>query len=144
MGTLTRREFCLVAASCAAAALAPGCRGGTAGTVTLVGNDAVLPYARFGALAAAGGSVVVDIAGQFPIVVVRTSESAAVALSATCTHAGCIVGYSAALKDIHCDCHDADFALDDGRVLGGPTVIPLPTYVATVGADAISVRILES
>ena len=97
-----------------------------------------LPLATFGKLAAAGGSVVVDVVGQFPIVVVRTSATQATALSATCTHAACLVGYAPAANDLHCPCHNANFALD-GSVTRGPTIIPLPVYKAEVGATAIVV-----
>jgi len=87
-------------------------------------------------LAAPGGSAVVDVQNGFPIAVVRTGDATAVALSATCTHAGCIVDASAG--GLHCPCHDADFDLT-GAVLRGPTTIPLPVYAATPGSNGIVV-----
>jgi cytochrome b6-f complex iron-sulfur subunit len=71
-------------------------------------------------------------------VVVRLSESAALAASATCTHAFCTMAWDGAR--VHCPCHNANFATD-GAVLSGPTSIPIPVYAATVAADAIIVQI---
>lgn len=39
--------------------------------------------------------------GSFPIAVVRTSTTDATALSATCTHAGCIVRYQSGASDLY-------------------------------------------
>jgi cytochrome b6-f complex iron-sulfur subunit len=69
---------------------------------------------------------------------VRTGDATAVALSATCTHAGCLLRYEASPSQLHCDCHGANFDLT-GAVLRGPAIIPIPEYAATPGADAISV-----
>ncbi len=62
------------------------------------------------------------------------------ALSATCTHQGCIVSFQSSGPDVHCDCHDANFALS-GVVERGPTDIALPTYAATLGTDGVTVQI---
>lgn len=121
----------------AAAGLCAGC-GAARPTLTPAGERVTLTFAAFPALADVGGSAVVDVSGRAPIAVVRTDAGAAVALSATCTHVGCILRYDAARAQLHCDCHDADFALD-GSVLGGPTTVPLPTYAAMLAADGIIV-----
>ena len=100
----------------------------------------MLSFTQFPSLRNVDGSAVVDVTGSFPIVVIRASDTAAVALSATCTHQGCILQPASSRSEIHCDCHNGDFAFD-GRVLDGPPVVPLPTYVATIGPDAITVQI---
>jgi cytochrome b6-f complex iron-sulfur subunit len=107
-------------------------------TVTATNKMLTLTYAQFPALAAPGGSVVVDLRDAFPLAVVRTSATQAVALSATCTHAGCVLDVRADQRELHCGCHGADFDFA-GVVLRGPTAIPLPVYPATPGADAILV-----
>lgn len=135
MAGCTRRTFNLVL--CSAAVELAACAGSRT-TVTPSGNLLTLPYAQFPALASTGGSVVVDIKDGFPIAVVRTGDSTAVALSATCTHEGCIMEYATAQNVLHCPCHDADFDLS-GAVLRGPTIIPVPVYPATPGADAVVV-----
>lgn len=133
MAGCTRRTFNLVL--CGAAVELVAC-GSSAPSVTPAGNQVTLGFAQFPALMAAGGAVVVDVKDKFPIAVVRTGGATATALSATCTHAGCIVDASSSA--LHCPCHNADFDLT-GAVLRGPTVIPLPVYAATVGSDAIVV-----
>ncbi|HEX6835769.1 MAG TPA: Rieske (2Fe-2S) protein [Polyangia bacterium] len=129
----TRRTFNLVLGGVAVELLACG---SSAPTLTPTSGMVTLGFAQFPALRSPGGSAVVQVQNEFPIVVVRTSDSDAVALSATCTHAACLVDYDG--RQIHCPCHDANFGLD-GAVLGGPTSIPLPTYAAMPTADGIVV-----
>jgi cytochrome b6-f complex iron-sulfur subunit len=140
MASLSRRQFNALVAASAAATLVPGCGSSIDGSVTPVDGQAVLAFAKFPSLRAPGGSALVDVRGQAPIMVVRVDAMSAVALSATCTHAGCLLRYELAPQDLHCDCHRADFALD-GAVLRGPTSVPLPTYDAAVGADGITVSV---
>jgi cytochrome b6-f complex iron-sulfur subunit len=137
----TRREFNTLILAGAAASVLPGCRQPSFdGTVTPTNGSAVLTFAQFPQLSSVGGSALVDVTGSFPIVVVRSSATAADALSATCTHEGCLMNFQSNV--IHCDCHNANFALD-GEVLRGPTTVNLPTYTATVGNDAITVDIAD-
>jgi Rieske Fe-S protein len=135
MAGCTRRTFNVVL--CGAAVELMAC-GSSRPSVAPAGNRVTLGFAQFPALTAPGGAAVVDVQNAFPIAVVRTGEATATALSATCTHAGCIVGYEARANVLHCPCHDADFDLT-GAVLRGPTSIPLPVYAATVGSDGIVV-----
>jgi nitrite reductase/ring-hydroxylating ferredoxin subunit len=124
----------------AAAGLLPSCSQFD-GTVEASGGSVTLGFAQFPSLASAGGSATVDVKNSFPIVVVRTAADQAVALSATCTHAYCIMRYAPDINEVHCDCHDANFDLHSGAVLRGPTRIPIPTYAATVGASSITVQL---
>jgi len=135
MSGCSRRTFNL--ALCAAGVELAAC-GSSAPTVTPSGNQLTLSYAQFPALASPGGSAVVNVQNGFPIAVVRTGDATAVALSATCTHAGCILQYEQTSDQLHCNCHDADFDLG-GAVLRGPTSIPLPVYAATPGSDGVVV-----
>ncbi len=141
MSDCTRRQFHALVAAGGAALLLPSCGKGASfdGSVTPSGGKAVLGFGDFPALAGVGGSAVVDVQSSFPIVVLRTAEAAAVALSATCTHQFCIM-HAQGSSMIRCDCHRAEFSLS-GDVLSGPTNIPIPTYAATVGSDAITVDI---
>ncbi len=131
----TRRTFNLVVCGAAAELLACGT---SRPTLTASGNQVTLSYAQFPALMSPGGSAIVDVQGRFPLAVVRTSDTTAAALSATCTHLACIVDYNAGANQLHCACHNADFELT-GAVVRGPTTIPLPTYAATPGPDGIVV-----
>jgi cytochrome b6-f complex iron-sulfur subunit len=88
-------------------------------------------------LTSAGGAMLVDMAGD-TIMVVRMSDTEAVAVSAICTHAGCSMDYSAGQKLLDCPCHGSQFATD-GSVLRGPATRPLRVYTATLANDAITV-----
>jgi len=50
-----------------------------------------------------------------------------VALSATCTHLGCMTRYEARDARIFCPCHGSRFA-PSGQVQGGPAPRPLPRF----------------
>jgi cytochrome b6-f complex iron-sulfur subunit len=132
MKDCTRREFHLLVAATGLAACGPS----TAATLTPANDMVTLTFAQFPPLAMAGGSVVVDVKDRFPIVVVRSGDGTAVAVSATCTHAGCLMSFDG--RAVHCPCHNANFSLA-GAVLNGPTSVPVPIYAATVQPDAIVV-----
>jgi cytochrome b6-f complex iron-sulfur subunit len=88
-------------------------------------------------LTAAGGAMLVDMAGD-TIVVVRISDTQVVALSAICTHAGCSMDYVAGQKVLDCPCHGSQFAAD-GSVLRGPAVRPLRVYNVAMANNLITV-----
>jgi len=136
MGDCTRREFHLLVAAAGLAA----CGSSTGATLTPANNAVTLGFAQFPMLAQPGGGVVVDVKDGFPIAVLRTGDGSAIALSATCTHAGCIMSVDAGAQTLHCPCHDANFS-STGAVLNGPTTIPVPVYSATVLPDAIVVSL---
>ena len=54
----------------------------------------------------------------------RDDDGTLHAVSARCTHMGCIVGWNAAEKSWDCPCHGSRFGYD-GQVLQGPAVEPL-------------------
>lgn len=57
------------------------------------------------------------------------------ALSAKCTHAGCVVAWQK--TQFHCPCHESNFDAD-GKVLGGPAKTNLAKWtVSTQGDNAI-------
>jgi glycine/D-amino acid oxidase-like deaminating enzyme/nitrite reductase/ring-hydroxylating ferredoxin subunit len=58
------------------------------------------------------------------VAVARDDAGTLQAVSARCTHLGCIVGFNAAERSWDCPCHGSRFGLD-GRVLQGPAVSPL-------------------
>jgi cytochrome b6-f complex iron-sulfur subunit len=68
------------------------------------------------------GSKVVLVGGK-PVVIVRAGNEIK-ALSAVCTHLGCIVKFDPSLKIFICPCHGAKYDLT-GKVLGGPAPAPL-------------------
>lgn len=59
-----------------------------------------------------------------PAVILRQGADEFVALSAVCTHLGCIVQWLPDRGELLCPCHGGRFATD-GSVLGGPPSRPL-------------------
>ncbi|MFQ6112169.1 MAG: ubiquinol-cytochrome c reductase iron-sulfur subunit [Nitrospinota bacterium] len=70
-----------------------------------------------------------------PAVVIRT-EGAVYALSAVCTHLGCIVKWDEARGQLACPCHAAYFDVN-GNVLAGPAPRPLPSFEVRVVGEKI-------
>ena len=74
-----------------------------------------------------------------PAVVVEPAPGQFVALSAVCTHLGCIVTWRPQEKIFFCPCHAGRYS-ETGNVLGGPPPKPLPRFAVEVGPDEIVVR----
>ncbi|WP_068689370.1 FAD-dependent oxidoreductase [Thermobifida halotolerans] len=70
-----------------------------------------------------GSGAVVRVNGQ-RCAVYRDGSGTAHAVSARCTHLGCIVAFNAAEEAWECPCHGSRFGLD-GEVLHGPATHPL-------------------
>jgi cytochrome b6-f complex iron-sulfur subunit len=107
----------------------------------IVNNTITLPLSDFPQLAMTGGFVT----GQPPgarnaIIVVRKDDTTVAALSATCTHLGCTVAYTAESGELDCPCHGSAFSLE-GRVLNGPATLPLSSYTADLTADSVIVTL---
>lgn len=62
--------------------------------------------------------------GSDPVIVIRAGDNDFRALTATCTHLDCIVGYQKDQNRIWCNCHGGSYDLN-GRNLGGPPPRPL-------------------
>ena len=73
------------------------------------------------------GTAVVLGSGGKPVLVVHLPSGEFRALSAVCTHLGCMVSWNEAQGHIDCPCHAAVFAAD-GSVVSGPPPRPLPSY----------------
>lgn len=71
-------------------------------------------------------------------VVVRTKSGQFVALSAICTHLGCIVQWEKDRQDFLCPCHAGRYA-PDGTVIAGPPPRPLPKLPISVANGVITV-----
>ncbi|MEV4443437.1 (2Fe-2S)-binding protein, partial [Streptomyces sp. NPDC049577] len=87
--------------------------------------------AREGSVAdvAPGTGAVIRVGGR-RCAVYRDEAGAVSAVSARCTHLGCLVSFNAAERAWECPCHGSRFATD-GAVLQGPAVRPLePRQVA--------------
>ena len=133
-----RRKFlgiCLVGATAAAAAaaaypvlqyLAP--RSGAQGGDKLVFAAADIPE---------GEAKFFEYAGS-AAVLVRTKTGETVALSAVCTHLGCIVQWEKDKQDFLCPCHGGIYS-PDGAVVSGPPPKPLARIPVAVAEGKITV-----
>jgi Rieske Fe-S protein len=101
---------------------------GTGGGWVAVANTADLPV----------GQGAVYSVNNKPVLVVHTQDGYH-ALSATCTHLGCIVFWSEQKGVIACPCHAAFFTTN-GDVISGPAPAPLPLYQVKVEGDQIYVE----
>ncbi|UFS69514.1 Rieske (2Fe-2S) protein [Geomonas sp. RF6] len=123
------------------------------GAVVVAGAAAIYPiYSYLAPRGATGGAEKVKIPeGEVPeggarffeyagssAVVVRTKESGVVALSAVCTHLGCIVQWDKQTQNLVCPCHAGHYDAQ-GNVLSGPPPKPLPKLPFTVSNGQIVV-----
>ena len=90
------------------------------------GAELTLKLSDHPELSKIGGAEIIKN-GDESIIVARTGADEFVALSAICTHRGCLVKYDG--KQFICPCHDSRFGLD-GRVLKGPARTPLQAFGA--------------
>ena len=81
-----------------------------------------------------GGSNMIDIAGK-PVILIRTPKEV-IALSAICTHLGCVVQFKKEDNTIHCPCHAAAFDIK-GNVVKGPATIPLKSYQTAISGNSV-------
>jgi cytochrome b6-f complex iron-sulfur subunit len=129
-------------------------------TIVLGGINAVLavaagwPVFRFLSPRSGGGNQKqveiprskVDVGGAYfftnhgrPAVVLQKSAGDFVALSAVCTHLGCIVKWSPDKGEFICPCHGGRFS-NDGVVLGGPPPKPLESIPVVLAGDLLRIR----
>ena len=71
-----------------------------------------------------------------PSVVIRVSEKSIHALSAVCTHLGCIVKWDGSKGQLICPCHVAAFDVN-GNVVSGPAPSPLQSITTKIAQDEI-------
>jgi len=78
------------------------------------------------------------IFNETPLIIINRRGSGFIALSRTCTHLGCLVGYDKFNSKLICPCHAGEFDLE-GNVLTGPATKPLLRYPLKVTADQITI-----
>lgn len=73
-----------------------------------------------------------------PAVLLQQKSGEFIALSAVCTHLGCVVQWQADKGEFLCPCHGGRFA-PTGNVLSGPPPRPLEALPVTVDGDQLRV-----
>jgi cytochrome b6-f complex iron-sulfur subunit len=106
--------------------LAPRSNSGSAGKVVIPATDIREGDAKF-----------IEYAGS-AAVLVRKRGGDLVALSAVCTHLGCIVQWESDKQDFLCPCHGGHYSAD-GSVTAGPPPKPLDKLPFTVTGGNIIV-----
>jgi cytochrome b6-f complex iron-sulfur subunit len=89
-------------------------------------------------LAAVGGAMLVDTAND-TVMVIRTSATEVIALSAICTHSGCSMDFDASRNLLTCPCHGSEFD-ESGAVTRGPANRALRVYTASLAGNVITLQ----
>jgi Rieske Fe-S protein len=82
-----------------------------------------------------GGGKIYD---EQRLVVTQPTPGTFKAFDSLCTHMGCVVTSVFAGK-INCPCHQSQYSVVDGSVVGGPAPRPLSPKVVTITGDVIEV-----
>ncbi len=106
----------------------PGQTAGGAGS----GRQVIIPLNEIDE----GQAKIVKVVGA-PVVVIRVAGTVH-AVSAKCTHLGCIVKWEPEQGILACPCHEALFN-PNGTIIGGPAPVPLPAYPARIEGGQIVV-----
>lgn len=78
--------------------------------------------------------------GGKPVLLLRQKNGEFRALSAVCTHLGCIVHWNADQQQIQCPCHAGTFT-PEGAVVSGPPPRPLASYPTQMVAGKLRITI---
>lgn len=137
-GAPSRREILCAASAAVAGATLAGCGADDSPmdmgpAATCAGNPTGPVVVTDSASLAVGQTRLLND-GNTPGVLLHRDANGYLALSVSCTHAGCAVGYTAGATSYKCPCHGSQFKLD-GTVMNGPATMPLRTYSLCRRAD---------
>jgi cytochrome b6-f complex iron-sulfur subunit len=102
------------------------------------GDDKItidLKSATYSALNTAGGTVLTK-----GVIIANTGNNVFVALSSTCTHEGCTIGYSLAANNFPCPCHGSIYSVT-GSVLNGPAPAAVKSYPVNKTGDILTISL---
>jgi cytochrome b6-f complex iron-sulfur subunit len=147
---VNRRDFCVHACQAVSATtlatLLEGCGGSPmspspvtslpAVNGTLVNGAVIVNIDAASPLSSVGGAALVQ-ASTRSFLVSRTSESAFSALTAICTHEGCVVS-GVSSQAFMCPCHGSQFSTA-GSVLKGPASRPLQVFATQFTSGVLTI-----
>jgi cytochrome b6-f complex iron-sulfur subunit len=85
----------------------------------------------------AQGTVKIVRVNKDPVLLIHTPAGQFRALSARCTHLGCVVQYQESpVPHFGCNCHGSQFDMN-GVNISGPAPRPLPPYRVTVDGSSV-------
>jgi Rieske Fe-S protein len=145
---VTRRTLLVLAKGSVTSAAFAGCAvlsGGAKHPVvgpadqTLAGDRLTISAAGLAA-AQPGGVLEVKPGGGHPDILLLAPATGGPwrAVTAHCTHKGCVVGWNAAGGEWDCPCHGSRFSAD-GQVMSGPATLPLQAPPAHLEGDSLVV-----
>ncbi|HUI08792.1 MAG TPA: Rieske (2Fe-2S) protein [Bacteroidota bacterium] len=83
------------------------------------------------------GSVRIVRVGRDPVILIHSASGQFRALSARCTHLGCVVQYQdLPVPHFACNCHGSQFDFN-GNNIAGPAPRPLPPYRVTLEGQSV-------
>jgi Rieske Fe-S protein len=152
---VTRRDFCLKACQVTSIAAAGGILGSILQSCSQPNNPADTPSLPTINGTVTNGTIAISTASGSPIagvgsaalvqyssgsiLIAHTAAATFVAVSAICTHQGCLIsGYSGGTYT--CPCHGAQYNTS-GQVTRGPAPAALHTYPTTVASDQVLITI---
>lgn len=103
----------------------------------LEGNRLIIPLAALASLPP-GEALEAKPGGSHPDLLVRHADGGWQAITAHCTHRGCVVAWDAGAAEWQCPCHGSRYA-PDGQVIKGPAQRPLTEAPARVQGDSLVV-----
>ncbi len=117
-----------------------GCIGFHYVNSTREGNRVLVGRREFGDGGSGGGRfALVDVPGHdLPIYLYRHDDEVFTAVSTRCMHRGCPVEPVAG--HLVCPCHGSEYD-NDGRVLKGPTRLPLERFPTRVEGDVVVIEL---
>ena len=94
-----------------------------------------LKSATYSVLNTAGGTILTK-----GVIIANTGNNVFVALSSTCTHEGCTIGYNLAANNFPCPCHGSIYSTT-GAVLNGPAPAAVKSYPVTKIGDILTISL---
>jgi len=155
LGVVTRRDFCLKACQVASFAAFGGILGAILQSCSQPNNPAdvaslptingavtngtiAISTATGSPIAGVGSAALVQYGGG-SILIAHTAATTFVAVSAICTHQGCLItGYSGGIYT--CPCHGSQFNTN-GQVTQGPASAPLHIYPTSFANEQVIITV---